>query len=108
MGVLGENSVFGIQAEAMVAVQAMQVVEDGLIHKVAKRGANGPSGNATDEPPQKSPRNASKNRAGGACESANGSTDTGTRCGCGYTRGDTGNGADSTADLATMVGCLDF
>ena len=108
MGGLDENSVFGIQAEAMVAVQAMQIVEDGFIHEVAKRGANGSTGNATNKAAEQSACYSAKNGASRACKGANGSADTCPRCGSGYTRGDTSNGADRAAHLAAMVGGLDL
>lgn len=108
MGELRGDLVFGIQAEAMVAIQAMQVVEDRLIHEVAKRGANGSTSNTTDKAAEQGSGEAAKNGAGRACESANSGADTSTRRGSGNARGDTSNGADRTAYLSAMVGRLDF
>ena len=108
MGGLGDYSAFGIQAEAMVTVQAMQIIEDGLIHEVAKCGAHGSTSNTTDKAAEQRTSYPAKYGASRACKGANSSADTSARCGGGYTRGDTSYGADRTADLAAMVGCLDL
>ena len=68
----------------MVTVQAMQVIEDGLIHEVAKRGANGSTSNTTDKAAEQRSGDAAKDGTCRASKGANSSADTGTRRGSGY------------------------
>lgn len=92
----------------MAAVQAMQVVENRLIHEITKRGTHRSSGNATGEAGQQTSSDPSKNRDCWTCKGANRCADTSARCSSGYARGDTGDGADRTAYLAAMVSCLEL
>ena len=97
------RSVFGRQAEAVVANEADVVVENVVVERLADGRTGGRTGSTTDKGANESASERTDDHAGRAAQHPDGAPQGGTGHGAGITSGRAGNTADDTASFATNV-----
>ena len=101
--VRGECELLGIEAEAMPAIQAFQVVEIGIVELGAQCGSSFTAGHATRQAAKHCAGDAADSRACRAKPQANGRTNSDSTSGHGNATDGTRNRANRPADLAAMM-----